>query len=381
MKQLLTRLDNFEIEPPEFVSSLRELELNVKDKEYIINHLYSITYGYPSIASIVKMTGFNRDFVGKVLRNNNLYTKFVMPTSVKKFAKYIVQDVDEIWQSDLMDCKSFYRENIKENEDELYDEKHDRDWVNFNNRYNNGYRYVVIVIDALTKYLWAFTVQRKTAENVRAGFVNIVHNNNGGPKELITDDGKEYYGKMNSFYKSYGIKHTVRKPTVIKKYSASMAERVIRTLRRMIMMYLKEGHYSWYDIMEQVVNIYNSNIHSTIGMSPTEARTADVTKLREKMGMTEKVNMFHSDGSMTVETRAVQPITIYGRDDNFKFEIGENVKLLQKKRDFTPGFHPSFTNEWYKVISRGYVPSEKNTYAKAYRIDGIRNLVYEQEIV
>ena len=58
-------------------------------------------------------------------------------------------------------------------------------------RYNRGYRYLLTVVDVLSKYAWVEPVKSKTGKDVTVAFEKILKRSDGRqPLKLQTDDGK-----------------------------------------------------------------------------------------------------------------------------------------------------------------------------------------------
>ena len=59
------------------------------------------------------------------------------------------------------------------------------------NKWNRGYKYLLMVLDLFSKYGWIVPLKTKTGLEVSKAFESI-HNK---PKMLWVDKGKEYYNK------------------------------------------------------------------------------------------------------------------------------------------------------------------------------------------
>ena len=90
---------------------------------------------------------------------------------VKKIRKrkVYVKGIDEIWAADLVDMQSF-------------------------SKYNDGVKYLLAVVDILSKHGWMLPLKQKTGLAVAAAFQSIF---NGGrmPKKMWVDKGKKFYNK------------------------------------------------------------------------------------------------------------------------------------------------------------------------------------------
>ena len=60
---------------------------------------------------------------------------------------------------------------------------------------NEGYRYVLIVIDKFTKFGWTIPLKNKYAQSITDSFSQIDKSSKLKPNLLETDDGEEYVNK------------------------------------------------------------------------------------------------------------------------------------------------------------------------------------------
>jgi len=80
----------------------------------------------------------------------------------------VVKGYDDLWQADAVEMWSYAR-------------------------FNNGYKYILIVIDVLSKYAWAIPLKSKNEIETAKAFSTIFWDNKKIPKNLQTDRGKEFY--------------------------------------------------------------------------------------------------------------------------------------------------------------------------------------------
>ena len=103
---------------------------------------------------------------------------------------------------------------------------------------NNGYCYILIMIDCFTKMLYAVPMKKKNQEWSAEAFESIFKNFDDYPINLVTDGGLEFFNAaVRKVFDTYGINH-YKTPTKT-KWKASMAERVIRTLKSRLQKYFK----------------------------------------------------------------------------------------------------------------------------------------------
>ena len=115
--------------------------------------------------------------------------------------------IDEIWSIDLADMIDYKISN------------------------NKGFRYIFVVIDNFSKYLWAIPPKNKNSQTITNEFSNILTTSKRKPLKIESDRGTEFYNSIfQNFLRSKNIhlysRYTVKGP--------SIAERVITTIRNLI---------------------------------------------------------------------------------------------------------------------------------------------------
>lgn len=150
---------------------------------------------------------------------------------------------NELLQADLIDFQTYFKKN-------------------------NGLKYILVVIDTYTKFVWVEPLKNKTGKVVTKHMANILKKVH--PKLLQTDNGTEFYNKdFQDLMKKYKIKH-YSTYSVIK---AGMAERVIKTLKNKIYQnFTATGSWNWSNSLVKIILNYNNTKHSTIKCTPYEAQ-------------------------------------------------------------------------------------------------------------
>ena len=103
----------------------------------------------------------------------------------KKFERrrVIMKGIDDLWQADLVEMGSY-------------------------STVNKGYKYLMTVIHTFSKYAWAIPIKNKTAENVTQAMKSIFIKAKRHPKNLQTDDGKEFFNRIfTDLMEKYDINH------------------------------------------------------------------------------------------------------------------------------------------------------------------------------
>lgn len=212
----------------------------------------------------------------------------------------IIKGFDDLWQADLAEFGLYAREN-------------------------KGYKFILVVIDCFSKYLWTAPLKDKTGNSVCNALEAIFKKDKRIPKNLQTDNGKEFYNSnVGGLLKKHAINH-YSTYTIMK---AAMAERVIRTLKdKLYRSFSLRGEYKWDDILDEVTAEYNSKKHSVTGMSPRDVSKKDEAQL---------LNGVYSHLKMA----SVR-----------KFKEGDVVRISKQKAVFEKGYTPSWSTELFKIRS------------------------------
>jgi hypothetical protein len=80
--------------------------------------------------------------------------------------KYILSNFNELWQVDLSDMRSY-------------------------SKYNDGYKYILCVIDVFSKYAFARAMKDKKPETVKTCFDSIFAEAKATPRHIQSDKGTE----------------------------------------------------------------------------------------------------------------------------------------------------------------------------------------------
>lgn len=214
-----------------------------------------------------------------------------------KRRKVVIKSLNDLFQADLVEMIPYSREN-------------------------KGYKYILVVINCFSKFVWALPLRNKTANEV-CGSMEIVLKQQV-PKNLQTDAGREFFNKdFQKLMKRYGVNHY----NVFSEKKAAIVERVNRTLKNMMWKeFSLQGHYKWLDILPKIVQRYNNKKHRTTQMKPVK-----VTKKVEKL----LLNTVYSRIKMTqLKT---------------KFKIGDYVRISKRRGIFDKKYLANWSAEIFQV--------------------------------
>jgi len=134
---------------------------------------------------------------------------------------------------------------------------------------NEGYKYLLVIIDAFSKWVELVPLRTKEAEEVAQGIVEKWILRHGVPTHIISDQGKEFVnGCMKSIETLMGIKHNTT--TAMHPQSNGQAERINSEILAYFRKYWSQNQ-QWTSQVAFTQWAHNSAFHSSLGMSPYNA--------------------------------------------------------------------------------------------------------------
>ena len=244
--------------------------------------------------------------------------------------RVIVNHIDEIWCSDLVEMQQF-------------------------SKWNKGYRYLLMVLDVFSKYGWIVPLKDKKGETVTEAFKTIFKKGRK-PQYLWTDKGKEYY---NKHFKDLLDKNKITLYSTENEEKSSVCERWNRTIKtKMWKQFTVQGNTQYLEMLPKLVKQYNETKHSSIKMTPTEAS-------KKKNEGTVYFSLY---GNM--DTSSSKP----------KIKIGDKVRISKYKHIFQKGYLANWTEEVFTVDKIQY--TNPITYKlKDLNNEEIQGSFYEPELL
>jgi len=228
------------------------------------------------------------------------YSKEIHKIAKKKYdtRKVITRGIDYIWSADLVD---------------MYDLKDD------------DYRYLLNIVDVLSKFAWSIPLKNKTGKTI-VNELNKLFKEGRKPVKFWCDQGSEFYNKdvMKLFeendimiYSSYG------------KSKSNVVEGFNRTLKtEMWKRFDEQQSNKWVNMIPELLKWYNNKKHSTIGMTPIQAsRKENETILLKKQDEKESNK---SEGKQL-------------------FQVGDKVRISRIKKTFEKGYTHNWSIEIFIV--------------------------------
>ena len=110
----------------------------------------------------------------------------------------------------------------------------------------------------------------------------------------------------------------------------AIAERYIRTCKNRLWKYFSRvGHNRYVDFLQKLVSAINRSVSRSTGMRPVDVNLKNENQVWERL---------YGKPSMT--------------KTNFRFNVGDNVRILEEKQLIRKGYRPTFTDQTYHIRER-----------------------------
>ena len=209
---------------------------------------------------------------------------------IRKFNKRKVysQFKDNTWGADLADMQSLSRKN-------------------------KGIKYLLCVIDLYSKYAFVIPLKDKKRISIVNAFNKVIKQSNRKPNKVWVDQGGEFY---NNVLEKWLSDNDINMYSTYNEGKSVVAERFIRTLENKLYKHMTAtGKNVYYDVLDDVVNKYNTTKHSTIKMKPIDVKNNKRVYIDE-----------HNE-----------------KDSRFK--VGDRVRISRYKNIFAKGYTPNWSKE------------------------------------
>jgi hypothetical protein len=278
----------------------------------VSSHWLSSGSGLWGINKTVEKTGKSTKEVKKELQKLEAYQRTKEDRHRDKpFAKIIANPRyirDDQWQGDLMDIETT---------------QHGR-------HMNKNYRYICIFIDVYSRKVWASGIKKKTTKSIMGYAEPLLRKYK--PSNLTYDrESGIRSNKMKKLLQELDIElwHPTRDQPEEKRIPGATAivERCNRTIRKLITRY-KVAHSTsrWSDVLHKLIKNYNDTPHSAFKKLPKGQRSP---------------NYVYEHQNYIAKPRPVP-----------KIDVGQRVRVREKKGLFQKRSLPQWSKETYRVNER-----------------------------
>lgn len=193
-------------------------------------------------------------------------------------------------------------------------------------KYNDGFRYLLVGIDVLSRRIFTAPVKSKSSKDMIMAFNVLFQKTPELPQYLFTDKGVEFQAKdMKTYFSKKNIlKRVAQSPNV----KAGFAERCIRTIKTRLYKYFTDTEtLRWVDAVDRIVASLNKTRHRITRMRPIDVNFDNADELWEYL---------YSNANNAVK-----------KDPRFK--EGDTVRISKAKKEFEKGYLPNYTSELFTV--------------------------------
>ena len=208
---------------------------------------------------------------------------------------------------------------------------------------NNGFHWVLNVIDVFSKKVWSVPMKKKTGVESRKAFEKVF-DKAGVPKILQTDNGGEFTAEeAEEVFEIYHIRHILSESHSPQQNGA--VERVNKTLKSSLWRYFSlHDTKNWVNIYPSIVEAYNQRVHSSTGSRPDDlhsSRDPEVldAALDKMIGKAKRIR-----GTVKTSGQKIQ------RGDFVRVSVFTNSQE-RKNAVFRKGFLPNWSSEIWEVSS------------------------------
>ncbi|XP_067653351.1 uncharacterized protein [Haliotis asinina] len=198
-------------------------------------------------------------------------------------------------------------------------------------KWNEGVRYLLVVVDILSRFAFVLPLENKRPETVLKSFKKILKQRK--PQKVRVDAGSEFKGVFKEYLKTQKIKLTIARNENIK---SNYVERFNRTLKSLITRYMTHKNTKHYlDVLPQLVYNYNHTLHSSLPhLSPAQVNRENEVKVWDHV-------------YLEPLRKVSKP-----RVKKYVFKVGDLVRISYLRKPFSTVLDLKWTEELFKVARR-----------------------------
>ena len=256
--------------------------------------------------------------------------------SRKKFTrnKVVVDAMDELWDMDLID-------------------------MTYMSKYNDGYLFILAIVDIFSRYAWVVLIKSKKAVDVLRGLNLLFDSTVRRPITIRSDKGSEFVNKtVARFFEDNAILHSVTQNEV----KANYVERWIKTLKGRLSRYFQDKNtFAYLKILPDIVNSYNHTYHRSIKRTPASVTEQNQLDLWQQM----YVEPYIPKKKVVKKEKKKKNL--------FRYKVGDTVRISHLRNVFTTG-------EVFTITSRLMRNAISVYKVKVYAGEDIRGTFYQLEL-
>lgn len=228
-------------------------------------------------------------------------------------------EINARWQMDHIDMQKYFDED------------------------DQNVKWIFVVIDTFSKYVWAKACLNKDAESVHGALEEILADNRritgGQPAVIQSDNAREYKSNLITGYlKTKRIKQLFIPPYM--PQANGIVERVNRTIKNAIHTNFTQNDDTMYsDRLELIVKEYNNSYHTTIKDTPARLHKRNRANVAQQKMVKEHIDEWTKTWRNYPELRIGDKVRIHILTDKD-----------ERKKKFAKKFIPQWSTEVFEVF-------------------------------
>ena len=196
-------------------------------------------------------------------------------------------------------------------------------------RGNEGFRYLLVGVDVLSRRLFTAPVKSKSSGHMIDGFEKIFSQMPYLPQQIFSDRGMEFESKdVIEYFKKNGIQKFKSRASEVK---AGVAERMIKTVKQRLYRYFSEKNTTnWIGVLPKITRAINQTKCRITSLRPADVNEKNASAVWERV----YGNYIRGEGDNRKENRISR---------------GDSVRISRAKPVFEKGYLPNFSDEIFTV--------------------------------
>ena len=255
-------------------------------------------------------------------------------------------------------------------------EQYDADLMDVSNiaKDNDNIRFLLVVIDIFTRFLWILPLKNKSGKTVAEAFERVFRHGKI-PLKVSTDAGTEFKNKdIKNVFEKYNIYHHIYLNADSSK--ASIAERVNLTFRRMMFRYFtKNRTYRYVDVLQNLVASYNATPHRSLNnTAPKDVNETNKYDLWAYM----YIKPIHKEKRVRKKKESKKAQRKGSKQ--FAFKVNDMVRLSHLKKPFQRAYQQQWTSEIFKIHKRFLLHGKFFYKVKDFLDEEVKGNFYSSEL-
>lgn len=296
-------------------------------------HYYDLSYpsAFTSPSNLKReVKDVPKNEIEKWSRTQDTITLFKPAREKFKRRPTISMDINSIWSADLASFQSI-------------------------SKYNKGFNYLCLMVDDLSRMVYAFPLKRKTpAEVVEA--IKPIFKTAIPSLAFYVDGGAEWKGA----FKDYMKKQKIAIWTSLNDTKAAKAENVIKTFKHRLYKYF---HYAntkdWISVYKKIINGMNHSWHRIIKMRPVDCNSKEQAKIAFLRSY--EKDLGHPSS----------PVDLVPSDQ---------IRISHLRENFRKRYLQTFSTEKFTIEKRVDTENQPIYTVKGENNDSIRGKFYRKEV-